>query len=163
MTLGADTPVVFPNNAVNVVWTHAKLIDDDLYVVRRPLRETDPRQSVGIFASQWVPDQESFEMGSDGHEPTLGSYLISVQTFVLDFDEERGLATSSVLSTLVRTMLHRNAALRVALRSLSVVLEGSTETARRFSVRTQRFHSNEINGDFLYVSTLEFWLETERS
>jgi len=164
MTFDSTSVIVFPNNAVNVVYDATQLLDPDLKVFRRPLRNTDPRQSVGVFASQWVPDQESFEMGRGPfHEPTLGSYLISIQTFVLDFDEERGLATSSVLSTLVRTMLHRNAALGVALRSLSVVLEGSTEMTRRFSVRTQRFHSNEIDGDFLYVSTLEFWLETERS
>lgn len=155
--------VVFPNNVVNAIKDQVELIDGDLFVTRRPLRHSDPQQSVGIFASQWVPDQESFEMGSAFHEPTLSQYLISVQTFVRDFDEERGLAVSSVLSTLVRTMLHRNADLRVALRSLSVVIEGSTEKTGRYSVRTQRFHSNEIDGNFLYVSTLEIWLETERS
>ena len=157
------TTVVFPNNVVNTVFAETQNIDSDLRVFRRPLRPSDPQQSVGVFASQWVPEQDSFEMGSAYHEPTLSNYLISIQTFVRDFDEERGLAVSSVLSTLVRAMLHRNDDLRVALRSLSVVIEGSTERTRRFSVRTQRFHSNEVDGDFLYVSTLEFWLETERS
>lgn len=165
MTIDA-TRVVFPNNVVNTIADYVKpQIDADLFVVKRPLRPSDGAQSVGIFASLWTPDNESFEMGRVGgfHEPTLGNYLISIQTFIRDMDEARGLAASSVLSTLVRTMLHRNVDLNVALRSLSVVIDGSEERTKRYSVRTQRFHSNEIDGNFLYVSTLEFWLETERS
>lgn len=165
MTISETTPV-FPNNVVNLIYAQAQQLDADLAMFKRPLRRSDPGQSIGVYGSQWVPDEDSFEMGGSSagfHEPTLASYLVSIQAFVADFDEERGLATSSVLSTMVRSMLHRNDNLRVALRALSVVMEGSTERTRRFSVRTQRFNSNEIDGNFLYLSTLEFWLETERS
>lgn len=161
-----ETVPVFPNNAVNVIVQHLQTLDVDLAMFRRPLRKSDPRQSVGVFGSQWVPDQDSYEIGGSlpgFHEPTLSQYLISIQAFVSDFDEERGLATSSILSTMVRAMLLRNDNLRVALRALSVALEGSTERTRRYEVRAQRFNSNEIDGNFLYLSTLEFWLETERS
>lgn len=164
-----ETTPVFPNNIVQAICDAMPSIDTDVgeRVLRRPLRQTDPTQSVGVFATQWAPDSESFEIGMGGplgfHEPTLAQYFIAVQSFVTDFDEERGLATSSILSTLVRTMLFRNDSLRVALRSLSVVMEGSTEKTRRYEVRAQRFNNNEIDGNFLYLSTLEFWLETERS
>lgn len=163
MAIDETTPV-FPNNIVSTVADHIPLLDADITVVKRPLRRTDPSQSVGVFGTLWAPDPESFEMGSIGgvHEATVQTYLVSVQAFVTDFDEERGLATSSVLSTMVRTMLSRNADLRVALRALSVIMEGSAERTRRFEVRTQRFNSNEIDGNYLYLSTLEFWLETEK-
>lgn len=162
-----ETTPVFPNNVVQAIYDAIPVqIDPDIRVLRRPIRATDPNQTVAVFGSQWVPDEQSFEMGIGGpagfHEPTLSSYLISIQAFVTDFDEERGLATSSILSNRVRAMLSRNDSLRVALRALSVTMEGSTETTRRYEVRTQRFVSNEIEGNFLYLSTLEFWLETER-
>lgn len=157
-----ETVAVFPNNVVNLVADHAQLLDEELAIFKRPLRKSDPAQSIGVFGAQWVPDEDSFEMGGGNHEPTLASYMISLQAFVADFDEERGLATSSVLSTLVRAMLSRDPDLRVALRALTVLIAGSTERTRKYSVRNQRFNSNEIDGRFLYLSTIEFWLETER-
>lgn len=160
-----ETVAVFPNNIVNLVHDAAKLLDPDVQTFKRPLRRSDPGLSIGVFGSQWVPDTDSFEMGGPpmgGHEPSLAGYVVSIQAFVQDFDEERGLATSSVFSTMVRAMLFRNAALRVSLRALSVTIEGSTERTRRYGVTAQQFNSNEIDGNFLYLSTLEFWLETER-
>lgn len=159
-----DTVAVFPNNAVNLIQTRAQALDTDLFVVRRPLRESDNLQSVGVFGSQWNPDDNSFEMKgvpSGRHEPTLSHYLITVQAFVKDMDEERGLAVHSVLSKMVRSMLYRDNTLRVGLLALSVVMNGSTERAKRFGVNRQNFVSNELNGSWLYLSTLEFWLETE--
>jgi hypothetical protein len=111
-----------------------------------------------------MPDESSFEMRGaplGRHEPTLQQYLITVQGFVKDMDEERGLDVHAVLSKRLRAMLYRDDPLRVGLLALSVVMNGSTERAKRFGVRTQRYVSNEINGSWLYLSTLEFWLETE--
>jgi hypothetical protein len=76
-------------------------------------------------------------------------------------DEERGLATHSVLSKMVRSMLYRDDALRVGLLALSVVMNGSTERTKRYGVNRQNFVSNELSGSWLYLSTLEFQLETE--
>lgn len=159
-----DTVPVFPNNAVSLIQQQAKLLDPDLFVVRRPLRDTDNIQSIGVFASQWNPENDSFEMRgvpSGRHEPTLSYYLITVQSFVKDMDEERGLATHSVLSKMVRSMLYRDNTLRVGLLALSVAMNGSTERTKRFGINRQNFVSNELNGSWLYLSTLEFQLETE--
>jgi len=161
--IDALTPV-FPSNVVDLVKTRAQLIDPDLFVTGRPLRESDPIQSVGIFGQQWTPNEESYEMvgaPAGRHEPTLQNYLISVQGFVKDMDEERGLIVHSVLSKKLRSMLYRDDPLRVGLLTLSVEMNGSTERAKRFGVRTQRYVSNELNGSWLYLSTLEFWLESE--
>lgn len=155
---------VFPNNAVYLITARTKLLDTDLYVIRRPLRESDPTQSVGVFAAQWLPEETSYEMvgGPVGrHEPTLQQYFITVQAFVKDMDEERGLATHSVLSKMIRSMLYRDDPLRVALGSLSVTTDNSIERTQRWGIRQQRYFSNELSGSWLYLSTLEFWLETE--
>jgi hypothetical protein len=58
-------------------------------------------------------------------------------------------------------MLYGDQPLRVGLAALSVASGSSIERAQRWGIRQQRFSSNEIQGAFLYLSTLEFWLETE--
>jgi hypothetical protein len=156
----------FPYNAVNLIAARAQTLDADLFVTKRPLRESDPIQSIGVFGQQWMPDEDSYEMrGLPGgvHQPTLSSYLLGIQAFVKDGDEERGAATHGTLSKMVRTMLVNDPTLRVGLRSLSVTTSGSTERTQRFAVRTQRYLSNELSGSWLYLSTIELWLETETS
>lgn len=159
-----NTISVFPNNAVFHISTRLQSLDSDLFVARRPLRSSDPVQSIGVYAISWQPNEESYEMKGalpSIHEPTLQRYLIGIQAFVKDMDEENGLIVHAVLSKLVRTMLYRDEPLRVLLRSLSVLLTGSTERTQRFGISSQRFVGNEIGGAFLYLSTLELWLETE--
>jgi hypothetical protein len=95
-------------------------------------------------------------------EPTLQEYNLGAQAFVRDGDEEVGLAVHSVLSTRVRRVLYRDEPLRVALQGLSVTDEfGATETLKRWGIRTARYFSNEIDAQWVYLSTLEFWIETE--
>lgn len=155
---------LFPNNVVNLVAIHSQLIDPDLFVTKRPLRNTDPNQSVGVSAVLWTPDDDSTEMRGGPYgpsEPTLSTYRIAIQAFIKDMDEIKGLATHSVLSKRVRNMLYRDAQLRIGLASLSTSMSEVTERAQRWGVATQRYFSNELNGSWLYLSTLEFWLETE--
>ena len=162
---------VFPNNVVLVLDQHFKTLDEEVHVEKRPLRGTDPNVCVGIFASQWVPDEDSHEMsgavlGGGGmaawQEPTLQEYIISVQALVKDMDEIRGLSKHSVLAKMCRDMLLRNPTVGVALTSLSVTdSSGVTERLKRRRVRTQRYVSNEITGTWLYLATIEFMIETE--
>lgn len=158
------TEPVFPNNAVALIKIALQTIDADLRIYGRPLRSSDPAQSIGVFPQLWQPDEQSYEMrgGPEGpSEPTLSRYQIAVQGFIKDLDEERGLATHSVLSKQIRTTLYRNSPLMVALRMLAVTMNGSTERTQRCGVMTARYLSNEIDGNFLYLSTLDFFLETE--
>lgn len=163
-----DTTPVFPNNIIDIVQTRIKLLDESLTnsTYRRPLRESDPNTAAGVFAATWEPDTESYEIRGLGStpapsEPTISTYVIGVQAFVKDFDEERGLARHSVLSKMIRSMLYRDAPLRVGLSALSVTMNDSVERAQRWGIRAQRYLSNELDGNFLYLSTLEFWLDTE--
>jgi hypothetical protein len=143
--------------------TRFKTIDSDLFVCKRPLRASDPVQSIGVYAEQWVPDPTSLEMrGAPGaQEPTLSTYHISIQCFIKDMDEERGAAVHATLSKRVRAMLYRDDVLRIGLHLLTATVEGSTETTKRFGIRTQRYLSNELEGSWLYLSQIESWLETE--
>lgn len=167
MAISENTPV-FPNNVILLVADRIKLLDESLSgsTYRRPLRESDPNTAAGVFAATWEPDQESLEMRGLGQnpapsEPTISTYVIGVQAFVKDFSEERGLARHSVLSKMIRSMLYRDAPLRVGLSALSVTMNDSVERSQRWGIRAQRYLSNEIDGNFLYLSTLEFWLDTE--
>lgn len=159
-----DTVQVFPNNAVTVIRNQIAAVDSDLFVVRRPLKPDDKTQSVGVFGNQWNPNNDSYEMlgaASGRHSPTLSSYLITVQAFVKDMDEERGLAVHGVLAKIIRSMLVHGTALHVGLAALSVSMDGHTERAQRWGVNRQNFVSNQLSGTWLYLSTSEFWLETE--
>lgn len=159
-----DTISVFPNNAISLMKTRLATIDADLFITGRPLRETDPVQAIGVFSESWSPEESSYEMRglpSGRQEPTLQDYLITVMGFVKDMDEERGLAVHAILAKRIRAMLYRDEQLRLGLLALTVTMNGSTERTKRFGIRTQRFVSNELNNSWLYLSTLEFWLETE--
>lgn len=156
------TPV-FPNNVVDLLNTRLNLIDDDLRIFRRPLRETDPVQSIGIFAMQWMPQDDSYEFRGfpSASQPTIQSYLIMLQAFIRDADEERGLATHSVLTKTIRSILYGDEPLQVGLSSLVISMNGSSEHSKRWGIRQSRYFSNELDGDWIYLSTTEFWLETE--
>jgi len=154
---------LFPYNAVNLLASRFQTIDPELFVCKRPLRESDPIQAIAVFAEQWVPDTESLEMrGALGaQEPTLSTYYISIQCFIKDMDEERGAAIHATLSKRVRAMLYRDDVIRIGLHLLTATVEGSTETTKGYGIRTQRYLSNELQGSWLYLSQIESWLETE--
>lgn len=160
--ISADTPV-FPNNVVALLDDRLTMIDPEVPVFKRPIRTSDPTQCIGIVPVQWSPNEDSKEMKGriDASEPTLGEYVIAVQAFIKDMEEERGLATHSVLSQTIRSMLYRDRALAVGFASLGVTIGDTSERMQRWGVRRQAFVSNEISGAFLYMSTLEFWFETE--
>lgn len=152
----------YPMNAVKVIADRIDTWSEDLFVCKRPLRSSDPVQSVGVIPVSWTPEIDTLEMrGRPNAEATLNRYNLGIQAFIKDMDEERGLASHSILSKRIRGMLYRDVTLRASLAALSVSAGGGGERAQRWGVGAQRFLTNEIDGSFLYLSTLEFWLETE--
>lgn len=162
---------IFPNNVVELISTRFEMMDPEpdpaqrLTVLRRPLRNSDPVQSIGVFATNWNPVEDSYEITGRGGsvQPTIQRYNLGIQAFILDMDEERGLSTHSVLTKMIRSMLYHDEPLRVGLVSLSTELDGSTETTKLWGLGQTRYISNEIAGEWLYLSTLDFWLETENT
>lgn len=162
----ATDETLFPNNVVKWVATAMQGIDLDVRVFKRSLRNTDPQQSIGVFAQAWGPDMESLEMQGTQNPgpqlPTIQEYILGVQAFVKDSDEERGLAIHSVLAQRTRSVLYTNHNLQVVLSQLSANLDGGyTESTKKWGVRTARYISGEISSQMLYLSTLEFWIQTE--
>ena len=153
---------VFPNNVVVLLAEAFTAVDEDAVVFTRPLRPSDPSYSIGVYGALWTPNDDSYEMrGSEPPEPTIGEYQIGIQTMIKDGDTERALATGSIFSKRVRTMLYRNNPLRVALGSLYVQDAGFTERMKRQRIRTQRFMSNDVEGQFVFISVLDYSIETE--
>lgn len=156
------TTPAFPTNVAQVLGAQIKLLDDEIYTFSRPLKHTDPNVSVSTFGLQWEPDERTWETrGQGAMGPTVQRYLVVIQAFVKDMDVERGAAKHSVLSAMIRGMLHRSPTLRVALTSLVVTTEDYTESLRRWSIRSQRFLNNELGGSWLYLATTEVLIETE--
>lgn len=154
-----ESTVVFPNNVISLLQPLLAGIDADITVKRRPLRNDDPNESVGIYGSVRQPDTQSLEIGHQNpHEPTISRYHLGIQGFVKDGDEERGLAIHAILSQKIWSVLYRNATVALNLPLLTVT--DGNERVRRWGVENQRFLSTEIEGTFLYLSTLDFWVET---
>lgn len=152
----------FPNNIVNVLYPKLDALDADLRTFMRPLRATDPVQAVGVYASDWNPDRNSHEIGSTfPGMPTLSTYTVTIQALIKDMDRERGLNVHALLSRMVRSMLYTDTTLRVTLSGLTSTLNGATERSQRWGVSRQKFLANQLGAEWLYLSTLEFWLETE--
>jgi hypothetical protein len=154
----------FPNNVVTALKTVLPGIDESLQAFSRPLRPSDPNMALGIYATMWAPEEDSYEMGHPfPHESTLQTYQIGIQTLVKDGDTQRGLAISTILTKRIRAVVYRNQPLRIALGSLYVQDDVSRESMRRWGIRNQRFMSNDIEGTFVTISVLDLWLETEMS
>lgn len=161
----------FPNNIVIALADSLAAIsppdeelgDPGVPVFRRPLRKGDPVQAIGVSAGMWVPDEDSFEMaGQMSHAgATINNYVIAVQTFVQHMDEQMGLALSATLAGAVRNKIMLSAGGGGPLAGLSSSEFGYMETVRRARIQTQRFISNEIQGQFLYLANLELRVETE--
>lgn len=156
---------VFPNNAVKLIAVRFASLDADLFVTKRPLRPTDPIQSIGVFGQLWQPVEDSLELGGGPNpyatQPRLETYNIGVQTYIKDTDMERGLDVSSVISEMVRTMLYHDEPLRVGLGALETTVLGVRKRTARWQIGQQRYLSNEVAGNHIYLSTLELWLATE--
>lgn len=161
-----ESVAVFPNNVVNLLAIRFDMVDEDITVVRRPLRMTDPVQSIAVYSTMWAPDAESMELRGIGHpgpsEPTVQRYAFAIQAFVKDMEEERGLSAHSVLSKILLAILYRDQPLRVGLGALTSEIMGVRERVLRWGIASQRFLNNELGeSEWLYLSTIEFYVDTE--
>lgn len=151
---------VFPNNAAALIKSRLQdLYSDDLDIYGRRLKLTDNTKSVGIAPDLWVPDENSFEFKS--LEPTVSTYTIWIQCFVKNSDREEGTKEHSVLSKVIRTMLYRDSPLAVGLNQLSVTMMGATERIQKRGFRRAQYLSTELQGNWLFLNTMEYYIETE--
>jgi hypothetical protein len=150
-------------NVCAVIEIALRDIDPGVKIHRRPLRTTDEKLSISVVPLDWAPDEGSYELGRPP-EPTIQRYTLAVQAMVKDMEETRGIAKHSELSTRVRHRLYRDLDLELALPTVSVKIENTTETLKRYGTAGQQFMNNQNpKGGFIYLSTLEYWFETQIS
>lgn len=151
--------ILFPENIVTILKEEIGKVDSAWTTIRRPLRPTDPNLSIGVFSLDWEPSEH--EIGGTP-DPSLARYGLTIQSLVKHGTEEEGQALHTNVAHRVRTMLYRSTDLRVRLGSASVTSpEGIIERPTRWGVSSQRFRSNEISGQFVYLSVTNFWIDTE--
>lgn len=146
----------FPQNIVDTLATRVVTLTGVDHVEKRELEPVHANGSVGIFAVNWVP--LDWEIGA---AETRGKYYVYLQTINKDAERDKGAAESSKLVKSLRVMMYRDTTLRLALGGLSETILGATERALRWGVQEQRYQSNVIRGEFIFVSATQFWLETE--
>lgn len=156
-----ETASSFPNNIVAAIEPRLETIDVDVECFLRPLKPTDPNQCIGIFAARWDPNRDSFEMGHVQGEPTLSEYHVFIQTLVKHGEMWKGMAVSSTLARAVRRVLYRDVILRTSLSQMSLTDSFGKESVRRWGIVDQQYLSNDIEGTFVHVSTLDCYFETE--
>jgi len=160
MSLFDETTEVFPSNAIQLICDRAAMLYPDLFIIQRMLRQADPTQSLGVYPLNWLPDEGSYETGNF-EEPTIQRYVIGVQTFVMHADPVKGIQIHSVLSKVMRSLLYNDVPLSVGLNQLQITMFGKTEKIQRRGIARTKYLSNEVRGQFLYLSTTEYWLETQ--
>lgn len=154
---------VFPNNAVILMGDALKAIDEDVPVHRRRLTSLDEVQCIGIFAQQWMPRDDSYEMQGTQGMPTVQIYEISLMCLVKDMDEEVGMMAHAELTKLAHKTIMRDSILRDSLRALRTDLYGERERLLNWRIETARYLSEEVGREFIYLSTSTVRLETETS
>lgn len=162
----SDTFDVFPSNVIQLIHARMRQKWPSTGLHMRPLRVADKVKAIGLFPSDWTPDIDSFEFQQPVNPrpagfPTVQSYLIMVQAFVKDMDAERGIRMHSLMSKAIRSLLYHDTPLALGLQSLRVEMDGVAETIQRRHIVRQKYISNEIDGSFLYLSTLQYSIETE--
>lgn len=147
---------VFPYNIARTIQPFLKQIDG-VSVFRRRIGPTDPNPSVGITALSWQPDE--YMLGQ--RAPGLSTYMVGVQVYHKNSNQEDGEEKHASLSTAVRNLLLRNQELNDALAMLRDGTEPPFERLNNWNFVTQRFAQEEINESFVFLSGAELTFQTE--
>lgn len=84
-----------------------------------------------------------------------------LQGMIKSQDEVKAIATSSLLSYLIREMVELDPGIAIALPQLKVQRGRATEVLKSWDVISQDYANNEDGNDFIYLSTTEVVIRTE--
>jgi hypothetical protein len=155
---------VFPNNIVVILSTNLEFIDKpDTPVIKRRLYSTDPESAIGVAAAIWTPDQTSYEMRgpSLAGVATIQRYDITIQCMIRDMDQVRGLMRHAELTKRVQKFVMGDPTLLGSLRGLASTLYGVPETLKKWHIENTRYLSEEVEGEYVNLSTTTVRFETE--
>lgn len=153
----------FPMNIVDILRDRVNdrlLEGSGAECILRPLTPSDPNFSIGVFPFDWLPEEDSQEIGGGG-VPTLQRYFIKIHLMVKSADPEEGRAIYANESKKLRLMLYHDRALGIALSQLREQSSEHVEQFKRARIQRQRFLNNELQGRFIFLSATDIWVETE--
>lgn len=150
----------FPNNVVSLLMARLKVNMPDWEVIGRPIKLADPNYSLGVYALNWTPQEQTAQIGG-GIEPVLSTYNLRIQNLIKNTDEAEGRADFTVAAKSVRAIVARDTTLRDSFPQLQEDLLGVRERLLRYGIRNQSFLNNDIRGTFTFLATTDLWVETE--
>lgn len=159
VTPPAPPPPGFPMNVLDELAVAFGTHMPNHTVIQRPLRYSDPNQSIGLYAVDTNPLQEAMVIGQQ--EPILNRYNYRIQNLVKHSAEITGKSWFTLDAKTIRAVLYRDNALTLRLAALVEEVLGTREVAKQWGVSRQRFLSNELQSQFIYLAQTDFWLETE--
>jgi hypothetical protein len=158
--------IEFPNNVIELITFRVPTfvdgsspLDSRIQVFKRPLRQTDPQQCVGVFPAMKRPDPRSSEIGFRGQ--SLNRYSLILQSMVKSTDEAEAISVHSILANRLSRMFHHDLVLDAGLTALAVNVDNIRERLQRRGIELQRYLDNQVEGTFVRTSWIECWFETE--
>ena len=127
----------------------------------RPLRTTDAHGATGIFPVNKRADQDSIFIGGGPPVPTLRRYEFRIHQLVKHSNEEEGLAQYSQVAEDLWNMLYHDRDLHVALAALVETSGTRIQRFQKSGIAQQNFLNNEINKQFIFLVSTEYWVETQ--
>lgn len=151
---------VFPNIIVDLLFDTAATSLPIQAVFKRPIRVSDPDQSISVYSTNWRPDSDSYEIGF--HGPTIEKFEIGIQALIKDMDRDRGANRLGVLSEMVRTFVYSDTSFNLGLGQLSTSFGGVNKRVQRLSVTKQNyFVATPKNRQFVYLSEMTLTAEVQ--
>lgn len=149
----------FPTAFVDAVVSSLQANLPNNIVLHRPLRSEDPGGVIGVWAENWVADEDSFVMGQN--DPVVTRYLVRVRNLIKATDEEYGRGIFSVEAKAIRVILYRDPDLRVRLAGLQEEMMSTVERVKKYTVARQDYMSAQMSGAFNFLATTDVRIETE--
>lgn len=151
----------FPASIVLTVARNLRRFSALEMVMLRPLRPIDPNYCAGVFSFDWTPGIGSYAIGQE--DPQHAVYHLRIQVMVKHTNEEEGLQEHSVLSKSLRAMVYRDEQLRAELTALEETIFGVAERLKHYTVQAQRFMTNELQGTYIYLSSMDVNFNVEHT
>lgn len=153
-------PSTFPESVVFDLRSYMEdYLEGASNVLMRPVRSTDPSGSTSVTAEDWEPAPSAYETGR--YEPLLNRYNLTIMAFVKHIREDEGLQLSGILARNIRRMLAGDKVLRAKLVANVEDYGTGVERVQRLHLVSQKFHSNEVKGNHLFLSIATMMIETE--
>lgn len=154
----------FPGNIITVIKSAVDTkmeLPDGLTCLGRPLRTTDGNGATGIFPVNRRADQDSIFIGGGPPIPTLRRYEFRIHQLVKHTNEEDGREQYSQVAEDLWNMLYHDRDLHVALQQLVETSGTRKQRFQKAGIAQQNFLNNEINKQFIFLVSTEYWVETQ--